>query len=124
MVEPSEETGFEDGGVGIDRVREIGGGVGLMFGEVFEDGDEAVVGCAFDSHDVDDLAVLAGGVVYGGEVLAGAGGDRLGICELSEVEGGESTTIRMEVVWRSFHTIVSEGGGRVLLVVIICCSEE
>ena len=42
----------------------------VVEGEVFKDGDEAVVGCAFDSHDVYDLAVFVRCVVYGGEVLA------------------------------------------------------
>mmetsp|Transcript_26829 Transcript_26829/g.49333 ORF Transcript_26829/g.49333 Transcript_26829/m.49333 type:complete len:305 (-) Transcript_26829:471-1385(-) len=49
FVEPSEETGLERRGSGIHIEFEAGCGIDLIAGEGLDDGDEAVVGGAFDS---------------------------------------------------------------------------
>mmetsp|Transcript_53859 Transcript_53859/g.114422 ORF Transcript_53859/g.114422 Transcript_53859/m.114422 type:complete len:229 (+) Transcript_53859:550-1236(+) len=104
VAEPAEEAGLERFGLGVDHVLEPGVGIDLVAGERLHDRDEAVVRRPLHAEDVDDLALGAGIVVDGHELLSRPFGrpllergvspraDRLGIDELGEVQRGEEVT--------------------------------
>ena len=74
---PTEHARLERHGIGVDFVPETGGGVDLIPRKGLDYGDEPVVRRALDAGDVYYLALLAGLVIDGEELLTLGLGDQL-----------------------------------------------
>ena len=110
---PTEKTCLERRVIGVDNVFESGVRIYLLLCECLDDGDEAVVRGALDSHDVHNLTIVP--IVLNNRRIR-ANGDGLWICKLKGFDGEKSAMATS----LSFHVIVLEEGR---FIIITCTSQ-